>query len=103
MAESNVLDSKFERISLAMDRAVIEKSLSSAQAEAECCGLSEVSTKNGHSHRWEFADGALVLALDWRWYDQSKSFAIRPDMNVMVLTIANGNQVIRRIEKRYED
>lgn len=103
MPVSDSLHSKFERISLAMDRAVIEKSLSLAQAEAEHCGLSEVPPKNGQSHRWEFTDGTLVLALDWRWYDQSKSFSIRPDMNVMVLTISDGDQVIRRIEKRYED
>lgn len=60
-------------------------------------------TQSQQRQRWERVDGKLVIALEWRWYDQSKSFNIRLDMNILVLTLAKGDEVIQRIEQRFED
>lgn len=45
----------------------------------------------GNITHYTFADGSLAVNLSHRWYDRSQVYAIRPDVNELVLTVKNGS------------
>jgi hypothetical protein len=51
---------------------------------------------------WELRDCDRTLRFQWRWYDPSQAFSIRPDINILSLELRHGDQVLRRAEERYE-
>ena len=94
----------FDIIAPALEAAAKEKSAGAAAAVAERCGVVELGDGKPSQHMiWERADGEAVLRFEWRWYDQSKTFSIQPDMNILALTMRQDGKDERRIEHRCED
>lgn len=58
------------------------------QATGNCLG------KTGHG---------VTLWFQQRYYDQSHSFSIQNDMNIMSLQPREGTKIVRKAEERYED
>ncbi|WMT78431.1 hypothetical protein [Bradyrhizobium sp. Ash2021] len=94
----------FEAIASAMVRAAKECSASMASAEAERHGLRELGDgKPSQIHVWERSESDTMLRFQWRWYDQSKTFSIQPDMNILSLELRQANAVLQKAEERFED
>lgn len=98
------LTDAFEIIASAVVPAAKEKSAGAAVAAAERCGLVELGDGKPSQHTiWERQDGDETLRFEWRWYDQSKTFSIQPDMNILTVTLFLAANVVRNVEHRYED
>jgi uncharacterized protein YcfL len=94
----------FEAIAEAMMQAAKERSIFIASSEAERHGLSEQGDgKPSQTTVWEKTHQGRTLRFRWHWYDQSRPFSIQPDMNIMSLELREGDNVLQKTEKRYED
>jgi hypothetical protein len=94
----------FDAIAAAMVRAVSDRSAAPAVSEAEQHGL--IMKGDGTPSQitvWEMTKGGETLWLQWRWYDPSQVFSIQPDINILSLELRQGNKVIQKAERRFED
>jgi hypothetical protein len=98
------LDTSFDQIAAVLVQSAKQRSASVASLVAERCGLVELGdVKPSQTSVWELRDGDRSLRFQWRWYDPSQAFSIRPDINILTLELRRGDQVLRRAEERYED
>ena len=103
------LEEDFELLAKAIKVSEQQKSSGHAQATAERCGLVKClepeSGKPNFSPRWgwEKKVGDRTLYYEWRFYDQSKPFSIRPDMNIMTVELRQDRKIVRHAEGRFED
>lgn len=51
----------------------------------------------------EIVNGDERLLIQYRWYDTSKAFSIRPDMNVYLVRHTKGSEIIEEQEIRFLD
>lgn len=88
-----------------IDRAYESKSIYDVPKAAEAAGMvGGEEPRGGFSQRWnyEFTDAAgQTVKIHCRWWDQSKSFSIQPDMHVMSVELV-GSSPIMAHERRYE-
>ena len=97
------MNTEFERafnsIAAAMSRAVKERSIAIASAEAERNGLIEqVDDKPSCLHVWERSESGNTLRFQWRWYDQSQAFSINLH-NVSELDVAHNVHLEERQQR----
>jgi hypothetical protein len=95
----------FTAIEAAMTGAANQRSAEFAVSEAERGGLIKQGDANGtyQDKVWErTADGA-ILRLKWHCYDQFHAYRGLPDMNVLSLELRQGDKILQRTERRYED
>jgi len=98
------LDAAFDDLENAMKQAAGEGSSAAASVAAERLGLTKQDPPKDRQHlSWSVSAGGKTLSYHWRFYDQSKAFSIRPDMNIMTLELLEGGKVIRAGEHRGED
>lgn len=101
---SGDFDDAFEAIARAMIKAKKDGSVLAAELEAERSGLTKQAS-GPHLQKvvWETRSRSTCLRFQWRWYDQSQAFSIRPDMNILSLELREGERVVRSAEERFED
>ncbi len=52
---------------------------------------------------FEMKEGERMLWFQWRYYDQSQVFSVRPDRNLLTVKLLNGEKVERETTTEYED
>jgi hypothetical protein len=98
------LDLAFDDIASTMATAAKERGVHAAESAVERHGLARQGDGTPSQITvWEKSDEGKTLRFQWRWYDQSQAFSIRPDMNILTLELREGSRVIRQAEQRYED
>jgi hypothetical protein len=98
------LDQAFDEIAAAMAKATTADGHALASRAVDRHGL--VEQGDGTPKRitvWETSADGKTLRFQWRWYDPSQAFSIRPDMNVLTLELLTGDTILRKVEERYED
>lgn len=97
-------DQAFEAIAAAMTVAASKGNDSIASTEAERQGLANHGAgERAHSTVWQKSSDDKTLWYQYRYYDPSQVFSIRPDVNILTLELREGDRVLRRAEERYED
>lgn len=103
------LEEAFELIAKAIEVSEQQRSSSHAEATAVSCGLVKClepeEGKPNFSPRWgwEKQIGSRTIYYQWRFYDQSKPFSIRPDMNIITVELREDGKIVRHAEGRFED
>jgi hypothetical protein len=95
----------FTAIEAAMTSAANQRSAEFAASEAEHHGLTKQGDANGtyQDKIWERTADDVTLRLKWHCYDQSHAYRVLPDMNVLSLELRQGDKILRRVERRFED
>jgi len=57
----------------------------------------------GPDSAFELVDEDERLLVQYRWYDTSKAFSVRPDMNVFLMRHVSGDTLIAQDEFRFLD
>ena len=96
------LEQMFEAIAKAMESAASKANHSVASSVAEGLGLKEVPYKSTGA-AWEATESGLTLRLEWHYFDQSHSFRVQKDMNILSLELREDDNTIRKSEERFED
>jgi hypothetical protein len=96
------LEQIFEAIAKAMESAASKADHSVASSVAEGLGLKEVLYKSTGA-AWEATESGLTLRFQWHYFDQSHSFRVQKDMNILSLELREGDKTIRKSEERFED
>lgn len=103
--ESSRADIVFDQLKAALDRACAIKDYQIALDAATAAGLQRNDVSRGFSMRLEFygsfAGGAVTL--EFRSFDQSQTFSIRPDMNRFALRLLADDQQLRHHANEFED
>ena len=89
----------------AINDALSESDIYAVPKAAEQAGMVGGETTRGLAQRWDYeaSDPAgNSVQVHCRWYDQSKPFSIRPDKNIMTVTM-NINGEKRSHTLSYED
>jgi hypothetical protein len=104
MDEPFDFEAAFLSISAAMGEAAKATHSRDASAEAERWGLKEQPCRPFTTSReWRRSEGSRMLVFRFRFYDQSRPFSIRPDMNILSLELTENGAMLRTAEERYED
>lgn len=94
----------YERFVGIIEQAWRDKNIYAVPNAAEAAGFTGGEVQRGLNQRWEFtyADAAgTVVEVHARWWDQSKTFSIQPDMHVMSVTLKTDPP--KHFEQRYEE
>ena len=98
------LERSFDAIAAVLQQSAQDKSCAIAANEAERQGLVQQGDETPSQKTiWEKTSGSLTLQFTWRWYDQSKAFSIRPDMNILLVELIESGRTIRQAKEGYED
>jgi len=99
-----IIDTIFDEIASAMIVAANQRNVGAAEVVLDHHGFTRQGdgTRSQKTIFEKHIDGK-TLWFQWRWYDQSQAFSIRPDMNILSLELREGATVLRRAEQRYED
>ena len=92
----------FDAIALAIVEAAGKADHSVAASVAEGLGLKEVPYKSTGA-AWESKEDGLTLRFEWHYFDQSHSFRVEKDMNILSLDLREGDKVLRKAQERFED
>jgi hypothetical protein len=80
------LDLAFDDIASAMATAASERGIRAAESAVERHGLARQGDGTPSQITvWEKSDEGKTLRFQWRWYDPSQAFSIRPDTNILTL------------------
>jgi hypothetical protein len=95
----------FTAIETAMTSAANQRSAEFAASEAERHGLTRQGDANGtyQDKVWERTADGVILRLKWHCYDQSHAYTVLPDINVLSSELRQGDKILRRVERRFED
>lgn len=98
-------DQVFAELKQAVDRACAAKDYGIAVEAAKALGFQKIDESKSFSLRLkfigQFGDGTVIL--EFRSWDQSQAFSVRPDMNRFTLTLKTGEQVVREHRSEFED
>jgi hypothetical protein len=98
------IETVFEEIARSLATAADQCSYRPAARVAEQFGLIKQGAADPYADQvWERSEGTLSLWFRWHWYDQSRAFSVRPDMNKLRLEMRQGSVVLRLAESSYED
>lgn len=104
MSDRSALDLFNQFVSI-IDKAAAAKRIYDVPEAAEKAGMSGGETHRGLGQRWEymFTDaGGQTVAVNCRWWDQSKPFSSQPDMHVMSVKLTGATAPLSH-EQRYEE
>jgi hypothetical protein len=93
----------FEAIARAMKVAAGNADHSAASSVAEELGLKETSSSASTGSAWQTTASGFTLWFGWRYFDQSHSFRVEKDMNILALELREGDKILRKTEERFED
>lgn len=98
-------DAVFDQLKAAIDSACAAKDYQIALDAAKAASLEQSDVSRGFSMRLEFhgAFAGGTVTLEFRSYDQSQAFSIRPDMNRFVLRLVVDGQQLRLHRNEFED
>lgn len=93
----------FTAMARAMEVAASKSDHSEAASVAEGLGLKETSPSASTGATWQTTENGLTLWFQWRYYDQSHSFRVQRDMNILSLELREGEKIVRQAQERFED
>jgi hypothetical protein len=93
----------FDAIAAAIEVAAGKEDHSIASSVAERFGLIETASSAPTGTAWQTMASGFTLWFQWRYYDQSNSFSVHKDMNILSLELRDGDKTCRQAQQRFED
>jgi hypothetical protein len=105
MEDSGDAEEVFEELKRAIDQACSAADYGLAVEKAKVLGLQKLDESKSFSlrHRYVRQFGGATVSLEFRSWDQSQAFSIRPDMNRFTLSHGAEGKVLATYSNEYED
>lgn len=103
-SQSETLDEAYNQIVVAIDAGAEQASSSPPTLTAEKLGLKLL--EDGHprqTYTYARVEGNKRVIFTWRWYDQSKTFSIRPDRNIIAVALEIDGKATKSYTRDFED